>query len=86
MGGGLRAMADGGGRGEGWIGIWEAGGEAGIGVDRHNYCSCKHTTEGDDPLINSYHAELYTQDITCMLNCFEEISQNFAFFLSLLCS
>jgi hypothetical protein len=29
---------------------------------------------------------LYTQDITCMLNCFEEISQNFAFFLSLLCS
>jgi hypothetical protein len=50
--------------------------KGGIGVDRHNYCSCKHTTEGDDPLINSYHAELYTQDITCMLNCFEEISQN----------
>jgi hypothetical protein len=36
--------------------------------------------------INPYHAELYTQDITCMLNCFEEISQNLAFFLSLLCS
>jgi hypothetical protein len=31
-------------------------------------------------------AELYTQDITCMLNCFEEISQNLAFFLFLLCS
>ena len=37
-------------------------------------------------LINPYHAELYTQDITCMLNCFEEISQNLAFFLFLLCS
>ena len=36
--------------------------------------------------INPYHAELYTQDITCMLNCFEEISQNLAFFLFLLCS
>jgi len=36
--------------------------------------------------INPYHAELYTQDITCMLNCFEEISQNFAFFGLLLCS
>ena len=36
--------------------------------------------------LNPYHAELYTQDITCMLNCFEEISQNLAFFLSLLCS
>ena len=23
--------------------------------------------------LNPYHAELYTQDITCMLNCFEEI-------------
>ena len=29
---------------------------------------------------NPYHAELYTYDITCMLKCFEEISQNFAFF------
>jgi len=37
-------------------------------------------------LVNPYHAELYTQDITCMLNCFEEISQNLAFFLFLLCS
>ena len=36
--------------------------------------------------LNPYHAELYTQDITCMLNCFEEISQNLAFFLFLLCS
>jgi hypothetical protein len=26
----LRAMADGGGRGAGWIGIWEAGGEGGV--------------------------------------------------------
>jgi hypothetical protein len=31
--------------------------------------------------INPYHAKLYTQDITCMLNCFEEISQNLAFFV-----
>ena len=30
--------------------------------------------------FNPYHVELYTQDITCMLNCFEEISQNLAFF------
>ena len=30
--------------------------------------------------LNPFHAELYTQDITCMLNCFEEISQNLAFF------
>ena len=30
--------------------------------------------------VNPYHAEMYTQDITCMLNCFEEISQNLAFF------
>ena len=37
-------------------------------------------------IFNPYHAELYTQDITCMLNCFEEISQNLAFFVILLCS
>ena len=30
-GDGLRALADGGDRGEGWIGVWEA--EGGIGVD-----------------------------------------------------
>jgi hypothetical protein len=30
--------------------------------------------------LNPYHAELYTQDITCMLNCLEEISQNIDFF------
>jgi hypothetical protein len=26
--------------------------------------------------LNPYHAELYTLDITSILNCFEEISQN----------
>ena len=36
--------------------------------------------------INLCHAEWYIQDITCMLNCFEEISQKLAFFLFLLCS
>jgi hypothetical protein len=36
--------------------------------------------------INPYHAELYIQDITCMLNCFEQISQKLAFFMFLLCS
>jgi len=30
--------------------------------------------------INPYHTELYTQDITCILLCFEETSQNLAFF------
>jgi hypothetical protein len=33
--------------------------------------------------INPYHAELYIQDITCMMNCLEEISQKLAFFLFL---
>jgi hypothetical protein len=45
-----------------------------------------HSTKINNPNLNPYHAELYTQDITCMLNCFEEISQNLAFFLFLLCS
>ena len=59
--------------------------------ERRLKCKTLQTTDfGSGELnilcINPYHAELYIQDITCMLNCFEEISQNLAFFLFLLCS
>jgi hypothetical protein len=42
------------------------------------YPNYQHYTD-IDPSVNPYHVELHTQDITCMLNCFKEISQNLAF-------
>lgn len=38
----------------------------------------------DTEKSKTLHDEIYTQDITCMMNCFQEISQNLPFFVFVL--